>query len=242
MNRVYIGTSGWVYKEWQKHFYPEDLPARRQFQFYATQFPTVEINATFYRLPELKTVKGWRNEAPAGFIFAAKGSRFLTHMKKLKDPAPALAVFIERAVLLGPHLGPILFQLPPRWAINLDRLREVLEVLPAGRRCAFEFRDPSWFVEPVFRLLERYRAALCIYHIAGRLAPVRVTTDLVYLRLHGPDGAYAGSYDDATLARWAEEMAGWAAEGRAVHCYFDNDQAGYAAHDALRLRAMLGAT
>jgi len=239
---IHVGTSGWHYKHWRGPFYPGDTPAAAMFAFYCRRFQAVELNTSFYHLPSPQALRGWRSAAPPGFVFAMKGSRFITHMKKLKDPTPALAVFIERAVLLGPHLGPILFQLPPRWALNLERLREFLEAFPPGLRCAFEFRDPSWFVEPVFRLLERYRAALCIYHIAGRLAPVRVTTDLVYLRLHGPDGAYAGSYDDATLARWAEEMARWAAEGRTVHCYFDNDQAGYAAQDALRLKAMLAAT
>lgn len=236
---IHVGTSGWHYKHWKGPFYPPDMRPDGMFAFYRRRFRSVELNTSFYHLPSPQALAAWREAAPPGFVFAVKGSRFITHMKKLKDPGPTLAVFLERARILQAHLGPILFQLPPRWALNLERLRDLLQVFPADLRCAFELRDPSWFAEPVYRLLEAHRAAFCIYHIAGRLAPERVTTDLVYIRLHGPDGAYAGSYDDATLAGWAERIAAWAAEGRTVHCYFDNDQAGYAAHDALRLQALL---
>jgi len=238
--KIHIGTSGWHYKHWKGSFYPEDMRPDGMFAFYCRRFRSVELNTSFYRLPSPQALAAWRAAAPRDFVFAMKGSRFITHMKKLKDPAPALAVFLERALLLKPHLGPILFQLPPRWSLNLDRLRGFLDIFPADLRCAFEFRDPSWFEEPVYRLLEAHRAAFCIYHIAGRLAPARVTTDLVYLRLHGPDGPYQGQYDEGTLARWAEAVSGWVEDGRTVYCYFDNDQAGFAAQDALRLQALLG--
>ena len=181
----------------------------------------------------------WRESVPPGFIFAVKGSRYITHMKKLQDPEKTLTLLMERVPLLGDRLGPILFQLPPHWGFDGERLRHFLEALPRGYRFALEFRDPSWINDAASRLLQKHGAALCMYDFAGRASPREVTGDFVYIRLHGPGGAYQGSYSREALAGWAEDIAAWAAEGKEVYCYFDNDEAGYAARNALELKDML---
>lgn len=207
--------------------------------FYCQKFHTVEINNSFYKLPEASTLKAWKDAVPPDFIFAAKASRYITHMKKLKDPEQSLAKFMERIVELGDKLGPILFQLPPRWSFNPERLRAFLASLPENFRYALEFRDPSWINDQTYGALAERGAAFCIYEIAGFLSPLEVTAEFVYIRLHGPDGAYEGSYDEEALAGWARAISSWAARGKEVFCYFDNDQAGYAARNALTLQEML---
>jgi uncharacterized protein YecE (DUF72 family) len=238
---IHIGTSGWHYDHWRGPFYPENLAPAEFLQFYQQKFHTVEINNSFYRLPSEKALIDWRESVPAGFIFAVKGSRFITHMKKLKDPEKSMAAFMERLPLLGDRLGPILFQLPPRWHFNGERLGNFLKVLPRDYRYALELRDPSWLNREACDLLREYGAAFCIYELAGRISPKEVTTDFAYIRLHGPGGAYQGRYDRKTLAGWASDISAWAAQGKAVFCYFDNDEAGYAAQNALELQEMLGA-
>jgi len=190
-------------------------------------------------LPSEKTFEQWRKETPKDFVFSVKASRFITHMKKLKDPKKTLKRFMQRVVLLKRKLGPILFQLPPRWRMDLDRLEAFLHALDRRYRYAIEFRDPSWFDERVYDALARHRVAFCIYDLNGRLSPKEVTSDLVYVRLHGTNLAYRGKYDDQTLSGWTKAFLGWAGEGRSVHCYFDNDEKGYAAENALRLKKML---
>jgi uncharacterized protein YecE (DUF72 family) len=234
--RIHIGTSGWHYDDWTGSFYPGDLSAAGRLSYYALRFDTVEINNTFYRLPDEETLRAWRETAPQGFVFAVKASRYITHMKKLTDPEGTLPSFLERVELLGDRLGPLLFQLPPHWRANPGRLAAFLEVLSTGHRCAFEFRDPSWYIPQVYRILKDHNAAFCIYHLAGHQSPLAVTTDFVYFRLHGPGAAYEGSYGDEVLIRWAERIREWALDGRDVACYFDNDQSGYAPRDAARLR------
>ncbi len=160
-------------------------------------------------------------------------------MKKLKDPKKTLGAFMERAVLLKEKLGPILFQLPPRWGLNLERLEIFLQALDRRYRYTIEFRDPSWFDDRVYTLLSRYGVAFCIYDLNGKLSPKEVTSDLLYVRLHGPDGHYRGRYDERSLLQWARAFRSWAKEGKSVHCYFDNDQKGYAPENALLLKRML---
>src|SRR5438270_13006235 len=172
MAKVHIGTSGWHYKHWCGPFYAEKLPASKMLQCYVQYFDTVEINNSFYRLPEKSTFESWRESTPKNFIFAVKASRFLTHNKKLKDPENALNNFLPRAEALGEKLGPILFQLPPRWRINLERLAEFLDALPKYHRYTFEFREPSWLVPQVYELLRRHNAAFCIYELAGFHSPI----------------------------------------------------------------------
>jgi len=207
--------------------------------YYAGRFRTVEVNNTFYQLPEKKTLLHWHDSVPAGFIFAVKASRYITHMKKLREAEEPVSTFMQRMEALGGKLGPILFQLPPRWKLDLERLRSFLAVLPGGRKYAFEFRDASWFHEEVYGLLDRHNIALCIYNLEGRLSPKKITADFVYVRLHGPGQAYRGKYDAKTLAGWAHAFSAWCGKGLDIYCYFDNDQGGYAAANAIELRGML---
>ncbi len=234
-----IGTSGWHYKHWKGPFYPIDLPSSEMLAWYAARFNTVEINNSFYRLPTAEAVTAWKKTVPPDFRFAVKGSRFITHMKKFKDPEPALELFLPRVELLGRKLGPILFQLPPNWPLNLDRLSAFLDALPGRHRYTFEFRNAEWHTEAVYRLLERHRAAFCIFDLAGFMTPVRLTTDFAYVRLHGPGGKYQGSYSRQALQEWARKIESW--QLKAAWVYFDNDQSGFAAANAATLRELLAA-
>ena len=241
MGRVRIGTSGWHYKHWLGAFYPPKLPASKMLAYYLERFDTVEINNSFYRLPSETALAAWRDSTPEQFCFAVKGSRFITHNKKLANPEPSLDLFLPKVDILGPKLGPILFQLPPQWQLNLERLESFLTALPSEHRYAFEFRNDTWNVAPVYELLRRFNAAYCMFHLAGFQSPLEVTADFVYVRLHGPGGKYQGSYSDEDLSIWAERIRSWRRR-RAVYVYFDNDQAGYAVHNALRLRELVHAT
>jgi uncharacterized protein YecE (DUF72 family) len=232
---IRIGTSGWCYPHWRGRFYPRGLSAAGELAFYARHFGSVEINNTFYRLPERRTLAAWRDSVPRDFLFAVKASRYLTHMKKLAAPAAAVRRFFRRIEVLGGKLGPVLFQLPPRWRCDAPRLGVFLDALPGGLRYAFEFRDRSWLTEAVYDALARRNAALCIYELASFQSPARITADFAYVRLHGPAAAYRGCYSPRALTGWARRLRQWAADGLAVYCYFDNDEAGYAAHNALQL-------
>ncbi len=243
MNRngsIHIGTSGWHYAHWKGPFYPENLASAHFLAYYAERFQAAEINNTFYHLPQETTFVEWRETVSTGFVFAVKASRYITHMKKLQEPQKTLPLFFKRVELLQEKLGPILFQLPPYWHFNLERLKNFLKALPADFKYAFEFRDESWFNSGTNEALAEKGAAFCIYDFAGSQSPRTVTSDLVYVRLHGPEVAYSGQYDDGTLREWAEAFSAWARQGKEVHCYFDNDEAGYAVQDALRLKGMVG--
>ena len=237
---IRIGTSGWHYRHWLGNFYPQKLPASRMLAYYYEHFDTVEINNSFYMLPKFETMHAWREATPQNFQFAVKASRFLTHNKKLKDPQNALHKFLPRAEALGEKLGPILFQLPPSWRVNSERLIEFLQALPRYHRYTFEFREPTWICDEVCKALGKYNAAFCIYDIGGFHSPIHVTADWAYVRLHGPSNKYQGSYSDEVLGRWAERISEWSKKLKAVYVYFDNDQAGYAARNALTLCDLLG--
>jgi len=237
---VRIGTSGYHYKHWVGTFYPPKTPASRMLAYYVRHFDTLELNNSFYRLPTIAAFESWRDATPKNFVYAVKASRFITHNKKLKDPENALDNILPRAEHLGKKLGPVLFQLPPKWKLNLERLEGLLEVLPRDHRYAFEFRELSWMTPEVNRLLERYNAAFCIYELAGYHSPFDVTADFAYVRLHGPGaGKYQGSYSHAQLRAWAKRIQEWAKTLKAVYVYFDNDQAGYAAQNALELKQVV---
>jgi len=238
-DRIHIGTAGWHYQHWKGPFYPAEMPSEDFLGFYLNRFHCVEINHSFYRLPKPETLKNWREQTPTNFIFTVKASRYITHMKKLKDPQRSLPPLLDTVKALGSKLGPILFQLPPHWRVNVERLDAFLARLPGEFRYAFEFRDPSWFSEDIYAILKRYSAAFCIYHLAGRLSPLETTTDFVYVRLHGPGAAYQGQYDRGVLADWAKRFENWAGQGKEVFSFFDNDEAGYAAQDADHLQALM---
>jgi uncharacterized protein YecE (DUF72 family) len=238
-DKARIGTSGWNYSHWRGAFYPADLPRSRWQSYYMARFNTVEVNNTFYRLPEKQTFAKWKQEAEEGFIFSVKASRYITHMKKLKDPEEPAANFLEHAGGLGEKLGPVLFQLPPQWKANPGRLDAFLGAIPAGFRYAFEFRDNTWWDPEIYELLTSRGAAFCIFDLEGRLSPLEVTADFVYVRLHGPGSAYQGDYSDRTLSEWAGRFRGWLEAGIEVYCYFDNDENGYAAKNALRIKELL---
>lgn len=238
---VRIGTSGWHYRHWRGPFYPADLSPARMLSYYVRHFDTVEINTSFYHLPPPQCFTTWRDSTPPGFCFAVKASRYLTHRKKLHDAQDALDNLLPRVELLGEKMGPVLFQFPPHWRCNPERLEAFLALLPGGHRYAFEFRDPSWHVAPVYELLRQHNAVFCIFELAGMHSPLELTADFAYVRLHGPGDAYQGSYDRDALSAWAERIEPWRADLRAVYVYFDNAQAGYAAHNALELKRLLRA-
>jgi len=236
---VHIGTSGWYYGHWRGSFYPADLDPDQWLQNYSRHFRTVEINNSFYQLPEHETLARWRDAVSSEFIFAVKASRYITHMKKLLDPMEPVNNFMERTGALGDQLGPVLFQLPPHWGRDSERLSSFLDVLPEGHRYAVEFRDPSWFDDEVYQVLQSHGAAFCIYYFGDLASPRMVTADWIYVRFHGPGGAYHGSYSTELLSGWAGAFATWSAQGKEIYCYFNNDAEGHAPHDAARLQAMI---
>lgn len=237
--KVLIGTSGWHYEHWKGPFYPEDIHVSEMLNFYSQHLSTVEINNTFYQTPEEKTLKQWTENVPAGFIFSVKANRYITHMKKLKDPSSPVSKFLDNINTLGEHTGPILFQLPPNWNINSKRLKNFLSSLPRGYKYTFEFRNPSWFEVEICNILEEYNASFCVYELAGMISPYIITADFIYVRLHGPDGAYQGSYSTDSLEEWAENITDWTDQGKEIFVYFDNDQNGYAPSNALELQEIL---
>ena len=237
---IYIGTSGYSYKQWAGRYYPKELKPSQWLAHYLRDFDTVELNNTFYTLPKEETFDAWRKNTPPDFLFAVKGSRFITHMIKLKDPQRGLVNFMPRAQRLRSKLGPILWQLPPRWNVNVERLEEFLALLPRRHRYTFELRTESWMIEPVYDVLRRYNAAFCIYELAGYMSPMEITADWTYVRLHGPTPfKYQGSYSDEQLAEWAARIRKWSRKMKAIYVYFDNDDSAYAVENALTLKRML---
>lgn len=240
-NRYYIGTSGWVYPHWKARFYPDDLPQKRWLQYYAAHFDTVEINNTFYRLPSGDAVAQWRREAPDGFIFAVKMSRFLTHVKRLNNTEEPLERFMEVTSVLRDHLGPVLVQMPEsfhRNEVNMERLQTFFRVLPAKPPFVMEFRHASWFREDVYALMEDYHVSLCVVSDPKRPTDFWVTGKIVYVRFHGPKlKRYRGNYPENELKEWAESIEALA-DGRTSYIYFNNDWYAYAVKNALRLREL----
>ena len=242
MTEIRIGCSGWNYQHWRKGvFYPPRLPPRRWLDFYAQRFNTVEVNSTFYRLPRETAVENWVRESPPGFVFSVKMSRYATHIKRLRDLGPSIALFYERIrPLLGsPKLGPVLWQLPPDFRRDDGRLAGALAQLPLGRHC-FEFRHESWFVEPVYELLRQYAVALVLGDDPRRpFQTHELTTDWTFVRFHHGSRGRGGNYSQAELEEWARRIEGWAREGD-VYAYFNNDWNGYAVRNGATLQRLLG--
>lgn len=238
--QIRIGCSGWNYPHWQGRFYPEQQTPQEWFPFYATFFDTVELNTTFYQLPAAKTFQTWRAQAPDGFLYAVKANRYLTHIKKLREPAEPLKRFLDRVSLLGEHLGPILYQLPPRWHLNRERLAYFLDLLPPHLRHVFEFRDQSWMGEEVFRLLEQRGISFCTHDLSGLRVPRRAVGPIAYVRLHGPARPDQAGYPTSTLCSWWGWMERQVKSGRDLYVYFNNDAEARAVSDALRLKQHAG--
>jgi uncharacterized protein YecE (DUF72 family) len=239
MARIRIGCSGWNYRHWRGRFYPEGLPQKRWFEFYAEHFDTVEINNSFYRLPKAETFEKWRDQAPPGFCYAVKANRFLTQAKKLKDCEEPLGRMMAPVRALGDRLGPILYQLPPRFRINLERLEDFLKLAPKGAISVFEFRDRSWYAPETFALLDRYGASFCVHDMAGSASERIAVGPIAYVRFHGGAGKYWGRYADESLVSWVDWMVAQAKSGRPVWAYFNNDIDAHAIDDAQTLKAMI---
>jgi uncharacterized protein YecE (DUF72 family) len=240
LTEFWIGTSGYVYRHWRQGvFYPPGLRSREELGYYASRFRTVELNNPFYRLPTAETFQRWRDSTPADFQFAVKASRYITHIKRLRNVADELALFLDRADHLGSKLGPILFQLPPTQQLDLARLGDFLALLPKARRWVIEFRHPSWHTSEVYRLLSDHGVALCI-PVGGGLHPDRITTaPFTYIRMHRGQEA-GGGFTDGELISWAGQIRALRSASKEVYVYFNNDWGGYAIRDAIKLRELLG--
>ena len=233
---IRIGTSGWHYGHWEGLYYPEKLPKSKWFGHYAKDFDTVEINNTFYQLPKQQTFENWHKQAPKNFLYTVKANRFITHIKRLKDAEETLPRFFERAELLKENLGPALYQLPPSFHKDLDRLQYFLQLLPKGRQAIFEFRHESWFSQDTYDLLNKYGVGFCIHDLSGVPTPRVITGDVIYVRFHGTTGRYDGNYPRSALKNWAEWIKEHESEVRSVYAYFNNDAHAYAIQNAKQLK------
>ena len=230
---MYVGTSGWQYAHWKRVFYPDKLPQRGWLEYFADRFQTVEVNNTFYNLPERPVFEHWRRGSPPDFIFALKMSRFLTHLKRLHDPEEPVHRFMQRARGLGPKLGPILIQLPPRFHQNVELLARTLKLFPPTVRISVEFRDETWFSPETQSLLEEHGAALCLADTPRRKQPMWRTADWGFVRFHEGKGSHAPGYERDVLRRWVDRIAETWPRTSDVYVYFNNDAAGYAIRDAV---------
>ena len=235
---IRIGTSGWSYAHWRRVFYPESMASNRWLTYYMRYFDTVEVNNSFYKLPNESTFVKWRSEVTPDFLFAVKANRFITHMKKLKNVDDALTVFVERVSNLRRNLGPILFQLPPNLKVDARRLSDFLSQLPPRRRYAVEFRNATWLTDEVTQALADRKVAFCIHDLFGEPCPQHVTAPFAYFRFHGHDERYGGSYPKKILKEYAQEMVTLLGKGKDVYAYFNNDAFGYALKDAVALKKL----
>ncbi len=242
---IRIGTSGYNYPHWWNGvFYPSDLPQKNWLEFYAGQLDTVELNVSFYRLPAKEVFQGWHRRTPKQFLFGLKGSRYITHMKRLKECREPLTLLLEHASPLREKLGAVLWQLPPRFGFQKERLEEfcvLLSTLPRSKsiRHVFEFRDESWFCREAIQILEEFKFALCIAHGSGLPYVETVTSEFIYLRLHGGQVLYGSNYSDQELKQWTVKIRGWEKEGKMVFVYFNNDAYGFAIKNALMLKKLV---
>ncbi len=245
VGRLFLGTSGYAYPHWRKRVYPAGLPQRAWLAYYAERFATVELNNSFYRLPSAAAFEAWRAAVPRGFVFAVKASRFLTHMKRLKDAHRHFRLFLRRARHLGPTLGPVLFQLPRNFHVDIERLDGLLAALDRqrmvrGLRAVLEVRHDSWLDPEVYARLRRANVALCFHDAKVLTVTEPVTARFVYVRRHGSRRHGAGNYDERALRADARQVRTWLRDGRDVYVYFNNDARGFAVANARRLAELLG--
>lgn len=234
---IRIGCSGWSYPHWRKRFYPEKLPAREHFAFYAGHFDTVELNNSFYRQPPRERFAAWRDQAPPGFVFAVKGSRYVTHIKRLAIEQKSIDIVVEPALGLGDKLGPILFQLQANFRLDLERLERFVAMLPKDLRFTLEFRHDSWLVPAAFELLRAHRIALCIPDHPKMPKSFEITSDFTYIRMHLPPRSLG--YGERALQPWAQRILEWSGQSLDVFVYFNNDMEGNAINDARTLISLV---
>lgn len=235
---IHIGTSGFSYPHWKENFYPEKLNQKKWLNYYSQVFSTVELNTTFYHLPLASTIENWHAQVPEHFLFTIKASRYITHQKRLHDCKESLRIFYERIHGLKSKIGPILFQLPPSFKMDKERLIGFIKLLKKSKQHVFEFRHESWYVDEIYDLLKKNKIALCITDLNGKQSPEEITTDFTYIRLHGPRKAYQGSYGPQLLKVWKDKIEHWSKKV-SVFCYFDNDEKAYAISDAKLLKEKL---
>jgi len=237
--KYHVGCSGWHYEHWRGLHYPRELPKTKWLSFYAQQFDTVELNNSFYRLPSDKAFSTWRESTPEYFIFAVKVSRFITHIKRLRNLDSAVEDFLSRAAFLKEKLGPLLYQLPPSMKRNDELLGDFLSTLPSEYEHVVEFRHESWIDESVFDILRRHNAGLCVFDMPGLSCPLVATSDFAYVRFHGSEGLYSGSYSDEELTQWARQITQLGQTLKASYIYFNNDVEAFAVKNAMKLRTLL---
>ncbi|MBI2305637.1 MAG: DUF72 domain-containing protein [Chloroflexi bacterium] len=237
MTHYLVGTSGYTYDHWRHRFYSPEVPKSRWLPFYAQYFSTVELNNPFYRLPSEKAFENWREIVPPPFVFAVKVSRFITHIKRLRNAQESLSTFLNRVRLLEEKTGPLLYQLPPTMRYNPTALASFLALLPSDMRHVFEFRHPSWLKEDIFALLRQHNVAFCIMDMTDFPCPIVTTADFAYMRFHGSAGKYMGCYSESDLAEWAARIKALGVP--IVYIYFNNDAEAFAVRNALALEQLL---
>ena len=237
--KYYVGCSGWHYEHWRGLYYPQELARPKWLSFYAQQFDTVELNNSFYRVPSEKAFTNWRESTPDDFVFAVKVSRFITHIKRLRNLGSAVEDFLSQAASLKKKLGPLLYQLPPSMKRNDELLQNFLSSLPPRYQHVIEFRHKSWIDEGVFDILRRHNVGLCVFDMPGFSCPLVATTDFTYIRFHGSEGLYSSRYSDKQLAEWAQKIARLGRNGKASYMYFNNDAMAFAVENAITLRNFL---
>ncbi len=236
MAPYYIGTSGWHYDDWRGRFYPEKLPKARWLEFYSEHFNTLELNNSFYHLPSEAAFNNWYNSSPPDFVFAVKMSRFVTHIKRLKDCDEAIMNFMSRARLLKEKLGPILYQLPPGLHRKDVLLDSFLKKLPTELKHVIEFRHQSWLDDNVYEILHRYKVGFCVFDMPKLVSPLIATGEFAYVRFHGREGLYASRYTEKEMNDWSEKIKGLAERLETVYIYFNNDMQGHAIENARMMR------
>lgn len=238
-SRYYIGTSGWHYDHWRILYYPEKLAKPKWLQFYAQQFSTVELNNSFYHLPSENAFNTWRESTPEHFVFAVKVSRFITHIKRLRNLGSSMENFLSRACLLQEKLGPLLYQLPPYMKRNDEVLENFISSLPRKYHHVIEFRHESWLNDTVFQTLKRYNIGLCVFDMPDMNCPFMATSDFAYIRLHGSRRLYSSCYSDEELLQWAQKVIRLGKDVKTVYIYFNNDAEAFSIKNALTLRNYL---
>jgi len=250
MGKVYIGTSGWVYPHWENIFYPETLPSKNKLKYFSRHFKTTEVNYSFYRLPRPATYQNWYSQTPGDFLFTVKASRFITHIKRLKEVYPVWKVFIKNALNLKKKLGPILFQFPPNFKAideNIERLKDFLKLIENSKfqssgfkiRFAFEFRHKTWCQEKIYKILKKYNTAWVIADSPHYPKAEILTADFVYIRMHGSKILFSSKYTKKELKDLAKKIKRWS-KNKDIFVYFNNDAYGHAIENARTLRGFLG--